>query len=43
LIGYPLGSLLLDYSGLIYLLITSALFLVLLNGYLKQSPGDGHA
>lgn len=42
LVGSLLGSKLLEYSGLAYLLITIAVLLTLLNGYIQRSPADGH-
>jgi hypothetical protein len=42
LVGSLLGSQLLEYSGLVYLLITTSLLLVSLKGYLQPSPEDGH-
>jgi hypothetical protein len=43
LVGSLLGSRLLEYSGLAYLLITTALLLVLLSGYIQRPLADGHA
>ncbi len=40
-IGYLSGILLLDVTGFAYLLVTAALVLVLLDGYLQRSPADG--